>query len=178
VEVYDRTNGATSFSRVFAGDSSGVDPSAIISTELVKKGMPIDFRVRDFNGTTWDPYRSTESWTTNVVALIDGEKPPATNSSFKQSNVQPFLKPYLDSNGNILIGPLDVIYLIETRANLTTDPAFNLQDVVVLVTFRSKDNNGHGNNIDGVDISNPGGGIGGPNGAVDTSAPIDDEKPK
>ncbi|NNM29723.1 MAG: hypothetical protein HKO57_09375 [Akkermansiaceae bacterium] len=40
----------------------------------------------------------------------------------------------------------------------------------------AKSNNGHGNNIDGVDISNPGRGRGGPNGEVDTSAPIDDEK--
>ncbi|MEZ5300530.1 MAG: hypothetical protein R3F11_07715 [Verrucomicrobiales bacterium] len=39
-----------------------------------------------------------------------------------------------------------------------------------------KNNNGHGNNVDGVDISNPGKGGGGPNGKTDTSAPIDDEK--
>lgn len=43
-----------------------------------------------------------------------------------------------------------------------------------------KDNNGHGNNADGVDSSNPGKGKGGPNGAVDESCDgtgecIDDE---
>jgi hypothetical protein len=43
-----------------------------------------------------------------------------------------------------------------------------------------KDNNGHGNNEDGVDSSNPGQGNGGPNGAVDESCDgsgdcIDDE---
>src|SRR5687768_7722791 len=38
-----------------------------------------------------------------------------------------------------------------------------------------KNNNGHGNNMDGVDISNPGAGSGGPNGEVDLSAPVDDE---
>jgi len=36
-------------------------------------------------------------------------------------------------------------------------------------------NNGHGNNIDGVDSSNPGEGGGGPNGAVDESGDVDDE---
>ena len=36
-------------------------------------------------------------------------------------------------------------------------------------------NNGHGNNLDGVDISNPGHGSGGPNSEEDTSAPSDDE---
>jgi len=43
-----------------------------------------------------------------------------------------------------------------------------------------KDNNGHGNNADGVDSSNPGKGKGGPNGAVDESCDgtgdcVDDE---
>ena len=36
-------------------------------------------------------------------------------------------------------------------------------------------NNGHGNNLDGVDSSNPGQGHGGPNGEVDPSAGVDDE---
>jgi hypothetical protein len=44
------------------------------------------------------------------------------------------------------------------------------------VTFSKKHpNNGHGNNLDGVDSSNPGKGKGGPNGAVDPSGGIDDE---
>jgi hypothetical protein len=42
------------------------------------------------------------------------------------------------------------------------------------------DNNGHGNNVDGVDSSNKGQGNGGPNGGVDESCPeggvcVDDE---
>ncbi len=36
-------------------------------------------------------------------------------------------------------------------------------------------NNGHGNNEDGVDCSNPGQGSGGPNGEVDASGDVDDE---
>jgi len=36
-------------------------------------------------------------------------------------------------------------------------------------------NNGHGNNLDGIDSSNPGKGSGGPNGAIDPSAGVDDE---
>lgn len=39
-----------------------------------------------------------------------------------------------------------------------------------------KSNNGHGNNVDGVDSSNPGQGKGGPNGAEDPSGDVDDEK--
>lgn len=40
---------------------------------------------------------------------------------------------------------------------------------------KGKSNNGHGNNADGVDSSNPGKGKGGPNGAVDESGDVDDE---
>ena len=40
----------------------------------------------------------------------------------------------------------------------------------------SNGNNGHGNNIDGVDVSNPGKGKGGPNGSVDPSGNVDDER--
>jgi hypothetical protein len=178
VEVDKRTDGANSYSQIFLGDASQVEPGTVIWSELTKTGRPIDIRVRDFNGTSWDPFRSTESWTVNVVALIDGEKPPSANSSFKGGSLQPFLKPYLDSEGRVLIGPMDVIYLVETRTTTTSDPSYNLQDVVILVTLRGKNNNGHGNNLDGVDISNPGQGGGGPNGSVDTSAPVDDEKPK
>jgi len=42
-------------------------------------------------------------------------------------------------------------------------------------TEGGKDNNGHGNNLDGVDVSNPGQGNGGPNGAIDLSGSYDDE---
>ena len=38
-----------------------------------------------------------------------------------------------------------------------------------------KTNNGHGNNADGVDVSNPGEGGGGPNGMDDPSGTVDDE---
>ena len=37
------------------------------------------------------------------------------------------------------------------------------------------DNNGHGNNEDGVDVSNPGQGNGGPNGTTDQNGSVDDE---
>ena len=41
---------------------------------------------------------------------------------------------------------------------------------------KKKGNNGHGNNHDGVDVSNPGKGHGGPNGKDDPSGEEDDEK--
>ena len=46
---------------------------------------------------------------------------------------------------------------------------------IVIVEEQGKGNNGHGNNEDGVDVSNPGKGKGGPNGKEDESGDVDDE---
>ena len=58
--------------------------------------------------------------------------------------------------GTVMVGELPTIGWLITR------PA-------------GKNNNGHGNNVDGVDSSNPGGGGGGPNGEIDPSGGVDDE---
>ncbi len=65
-----------------------------------------------------------------------------------------------------------------------SDDVFDRTTTVISLTggpgSSGKDNNGHGNNEDGVDSSNPGQGDGGPNGGVDESCPsggecVDDE---
>lgn len=63
----------------------------------------------------------------------------------------------------VRIGPKDVLFLFELTETNTSSPDFTMQDLAVLTTFATesksakvKNNNGHGNNIDGVDSSNPG----------------------
>jgi hypothetical protein len=86
------------------------------------------------------------------------------------------LKPYLTSTGKIDIGPMSAIVLMELGQTNRSSECFDYQDLVLLVTFSTRHpNNGHGNNLDGVDSSNPGNGHGGPNGMVDPSAGVDDE---
>jgi hypothetical protein len=82
----------------------------------------------------------------------------------------------LDSTGKVKIGPLSVLIMMELGQANRSSRCFDIQDQVLLVTFSTKHpNNGHGNNLDGVDSSNPGGGGGGPNGRVDPSGGVDDE---
>ncbi len=85
------------------------------------------------------------------------------------------MAPYLDGGGKIKIGPLDSIIMMELTQpeSNTNDKGYNLQDMVLLMTVKPKGNNGHGNNIDGVDTSNPGNA---PFMKYDTNAAIDDEK--
>jgi hypothetical protein len=69
--------------------------------------------------------------------------------------------------------------MMELAETNKSNANFDYQDMVLLVTFGTgHPNNGHGNNLDGVDSSNPGKGSGGPNGAVDLSAGVDDEAKK
>ena len=54
-----------------------------------------------------------------------------------------------------------------------SNSGYDLQDMVLLVTFKKcKNNNGHGNNIDGIDSSNPGQA---PFINLDTDPNVDDE---
>lgn len=75
--------------------------------------------------------------------------------------LEDFIRPYLDGNGRVEIGPMDVIVFMELTHtdSQMSDPGYDMQDLVLLVTFKAdkeKNNNGHGNNIDGIDSSNPG----------------------
>lgn len=61
-----------------------------------------------------------------------------------------------------------------TTASTTTAPNTSTTTTTTVHT-KVKSNNGHGNNLDGVDSSNPGQGGGGPTGATDPSGTVDDE---
>jgi hypothetical protein len=137
VESYVRADGATSFTRIFQGIQTQISPTKIYYTKLCHSGRAIDFRSRCYNGSSWLSYRSTESLTANVVALVNGERPPDTVPAFQQQNIEAFLRPYLDSEGKLMIGPLDVVYLFELGQTNTSSSGFDLQDLVLLVTFRT-----------------------------------------
>ena len=110
-----------------------------------------------------------------VVSLVDGDNIPTTFDLSQSGKMAEYLKPYVDSTGKVNIGPLSVLVMAEYAASENTSASFDYQDAVFLVSLSPKNNNGHGNNLDGVDVSNPGGGSGGPNGEVDPSGGVDDE---
>lgn len=74
------------------------------------------------------------------------------------------------------IGPMSALVMMELNETNHTDSCFDYQDAILIITLsKNHPNNGHGNNLDGVDSSNPGGGSGGPNGEIDPSGGVDDE---
>ena len=142
VEAYHKLEGASSFTRFFRGKQTNVNPSTVYYTGLVRNARPIDIRGRVASNSSstpssWQAYYSTGTTTQNVRALVNGDTPPSYVPAFSnQSTIKSTLSPYLDASGKIKIGPLDVIFLFELWGTATNQSYFDMQDLVVLATFR------------------------------------------
>lgn len=149
----------SSYSQVFYGTNNNVKPSKVVwSKTNIAKGQKLRFGGRYYYNNRWGPYFNSQSGTKNVRILVNGDVPPTTYPLHSAPSLESFLKPYLDASGKVAIGPMDCIVFMELTHydSQITDQGYDLQDMVMLVTFKSKNNNGHGNNADGVDSSNPG----------------------
>lgn len=165
------------YKSLFYGVNSEVNPNALVWSKRVASGTVFRFGGRYFAGGAWSTtYNSSNG--NNVRILRNGDYPPTAYPLSTSAQVKPFMAPYLDGGGRIKIGPLDAIVMMElTQPESNSNSEFyNLQDMVLLMTCAPKGNNGHGNNIDGVDSSNPGRGKGGPTGQIDPSGTVDDER--
>lgn len=163
--------------QLFYGTQANIDPAYSLYIKKLGVGNTIDFSGRYVmaNGS-WSPLYSSKSSNFQVVALVNGDTPPTTLPLYQSSSLASYLSPYLDGAGKVKIGPMSVIILMELGQTNHSSTCFDYQDMVLLVTFstaKPKSNNGHGNNLDGFDSSNPG--RGGPNGGVDPSGGVDDE---
>lgn len=175
VEARISRNGE-SYKQLFYGTQSDVEPQYSLYVKKVNANDTIDFGGRYVVNGSWTPFFTTRSANAQVISLVRGDTPPANLPKTTSSKLASYLKPYLDATGKINIGPMSVLVLMELSETRINQPCFDYQDMVLLVTFSTKHpNNGHGNNLDGVDSSNPGQGSGGPNGTVDPSGGVDDE---
>jgi hypothetical protein len=165
------------YAQLFYGTQADVNPVYSLYIKKLGVGNTLNFGGRFVKNNQWSPFYTTISANFQVLALVNGDTPPTTFSLYQSSNLASYLKPYLDSAGKVRIGPLSVLIMMELGQNNHSSPCFDYQDMVLMVSFSSSHpNNGHGNNLDGVDSSNPGQGHGGPNGAVDPSGGVDDER--
>jgi hypothetical protein len=160
------------YGRIFYGTNNDVKPNQIVYKGTVLAGKKLRFGGRYYYNRKWGPYFNSQSGTLNVRTLVNGEVPPTTYPLHSAPTLESFLRPYLDSQGRVKIGPMDVIVFMELTHydSQRSDPGYDLQDMVLLATFCKKNNNGHGNNVDGVDSSNPGNAP-----FVDTDPTVDDE---
>ena len=141
VEAYHKLENAA-FTRFFKGKQTNVNPSTICHTQLIHQGRTVNIRGRvasnnSTNPTAWQTYYETGTTTKNVKALVNGDSPPSYVPAFaNQSTIKSTLGPYIDASGKIKIGPMDVIYIFELWGTATNQSYFEMQDLVVLATFR------------------------------------------
>lgn len=127
-------NGST-FTRFFYGTGPSVVPTSVLIDTTVKKDDKINFGGRGWSGSSWYPFHSTGSSGQYVTVLKNGDSAPSYAPAYNQASAKSFLSPYIDGSGKIKIGPQDLIALWECSTAAPGTTYFDMQDIVVLVTF-------------------------------------------
>jgi len=125
-----------SYSRIFYNTHDKVNQNTVVATKQVNAGQTINFGGRYFHNGNWSSTRTSTNSSNTVRALKHGDTPPTTVPLYQQPTIESFILPYLDTNGNLKLGPRDVIYLMELTHTDTNHGGFDLQDLVILCTFR------------------------------------------
>lgn len=130
----------SSYSRIFYGTNNDVNPNTIVYTRQMTAGKSLKFGGRYFYNNAWGTNYTSDSGTQNVRTLVNGDTPPANLPLYNAPSLESFLKPYLDASGKIKIGPMDVIVYMELTHSDSqmSNGGYDLQDMVLLVTFRTK----------------------------------------
>ena len=135
VEVQWSKNSAA-WSRIYYGLQTNVLPSVPVLQTTVKAGDTINFGGRGYRDRAWLPLYNTAQTTNNLVMLKNGDRVPSTVPALNGSSIESFLKPYMDTvTKKVKIGDRDLTLLMELGQTNTSNSGFDLQDLVVLVTF-------------------------------------------
>lgn len=192
------------YKQIFYNTHNKIKPNSIIYSQFVDTDSSITFGGRYvLPDGAWSAFQSSTN-STRVHTLKNGDLPPTSTPLRQLPTLESYLVPYLDpSTSRLKLGPRDVMVMMELTHLNPADSAYDLQDLVLLLTFYDrvatsngtvtdcegtttitasngsggtsvvtvKNNNGHGNNVDGVDSSNPGNAP-----FTDTDPTIDDER--
>lgn len=131
-DAYWSKNGS-SWDRFFYGYEFHVEPSRTVINERVRAGDVIDFGARAWSGH-WLPFHHTRKYDNYVTVLKDGDTAPDYAPAYDQNSIDGFLRPYIQGN-RINIGERDLIILWELSTSKPGSTYFDMQDLVVLVTF-------------------------------------------
>ncbi len=119
---------------VHKGNEDEVIPGRVVYQTIAEQGQPIKFKATFLKGDSWTPYR--HQYSNEILTLIDGDSIPSNKPAHKAvTSAEEFLKPHLDASGAISIGELDVIYVAELTHTNPSDPGYDLQDLIVHVSF-------------------------------------------
>jgi hypothetical protein len=133
-----RYNGASSWSPIFDGKNTDtiVQQQGIIKTFSVTANQPMNFAGNYYYNNTWSTLYSSLSGE-HVRTLVNGNTPPSNIPDYNAPSLESFIKPYLDASGKVRIGPMDVIIFMELTHTNKADIGYDVQDLVLLITFRT-----------------------------------------
>ncbi len=134
LDAYWSLNGG-SWDDFFYGTGNDVNPSKVLINKKVKINDTIDFGARGWGGSSWLPFNHTRETTKYVTVLGKGSSAPSYAPAYDQGSVTSFLRPYIDSSGRINIGERDLIILWEASTASPGTTYFDMQDLVILVSF-------------------------------------------
>ncbi len=128
-------NNSASYTRFFYGIGPSVVSTNVLIDTTVSVNDKIDFGARGWSGSAWFPFHDTRSADQYTTVLKNGDSAPSYAPAYDQASAKSFLAPYLDTTGKIKIGPRDLIVLWECSTAAPGTTYFDMQDLVILVTF-------------------------------------------
>lgn len=126
----------SAFTRFFYGIGTAVDPTKVLIDTPVAANDKINFGGRGWSGSSWFPFHDTTKADQYVIVLKNGDSAPSYAPAYSQTSAKGFLAPYIDAAGKINIGSRDLIILWECSTAAPGTTYFDMQDLVVLVTFQ------------------------------------------
>lgn len=133
-----RYNNSTTWSTVYDGMQTDtiVQQQGLVRTNIaVTKDRVMNFAGQYYHNNAWQTQYSSLSGN-NVRALVSGQTCPTNIPDYNAPSLESFLKPYLDASKKVRIGPMDVIVIMELTHTDQANVGYDLQDLVMLLTFR------------------------------------------
>ncbi|MDA0767058.1 MAG: hypothetical protein O3A92_09575 [Verrucomicrobia bacterium] len=125
---------SSSWLTLFQGTNGQVDTNRYIFNGVVPSNTSIDFSVRGQLSRSWTPSRDTLSENQNITVLRNGDDVPQYTPAFNQGSIESHVSSFVQ-NGKIVLGPRDLIYLVEVGQTNILSSGFDMQDMVFIVTF-------------------------------------------
>lgn len=133
-----RYNGSSSWLTIFDGKNTDtiVQQHSIIKTINVTANQSMYFGGKYYYNNAWGTFFTSLSGD-NVRTLVNGSACPTNMPDYNAPSLESFIKPYLDASKKVKIGPMDMIVFMELTHTDKSNVGYDVQDLVLLVTFRT-----------------------------------------
>jgi hypothetical protein len=131
---------STSWKTIFNGKGPSVEPTTVLVDQVVEAYDTLQFSGRggaNAAGSSWFPAHLTGTNDVRAVVLRNGESPPDYAPAYDQGTIKSFMSGFIDATGKIKIGENDLIILWEGSNAEPGTTYFDMQDLVVLVSYEA-----------------------------------------